>query len=281
MTPEHSAPDAPVRFTPQLVVGLIVIAVGVVMTLDNLQVIDASRYLRFWPGALIILGVVKIWHSRDGMGGAFGGFLFVVIGAWLLLEQTALVHDQFLGHVAGAAGGLRRVPRLAGRVDTAAADVRRRRTTSISAIAVLGGVSRGNNSPAFRGGELTAVMGGCELDLRHAAIDGEAVIDVFALWGGIEVRVPEDWTVVSRDHADPRRRRGQDAAAPGRRRAPPPRAARLRGDGRGRDQELTDVPAARAPQPSCRVSAAVAADGRPAVGAADDAGRPGLDRARS
>ena len=95
MTPEHSATDAPVRFTPQLVVGLIVIAVGVVMTLDNLQVIDASRYLRFWPGALMILGVVKIWHSRDGMGGAFGGFLFVVIGAWLLLEQTALVHISF------------------------------------------------------------------------------------------------------------------------------------------------------------------------------------------
>jgi predicted membrane protein len=41
-------------------------------------------------------------------------------------------------------------------------------------------------------------MGGCELDLRHAAIDGEAVIEIFALWGGIEIRVPEDWTVVSR-----------------------------------------------------------------------------------
>jgi hypothetical protein len=197
MTPDHSAPDVPVRFTPQLVIGLIVIAVGVVMTLDNLQVIDASRYLRFWPGALILLGTVKIWHSRDGMGGAFGGFLFVVIGAWLLLEQTALVQISFwdMWPALLVAFGVFLVWQG---VSTP------RRLTSIasndlvSAIAVLGGVSRGNNSPAFRGGELTAVMGGCELDLRHAAIDGEAVIEVFALWGGIEVRVPEDWTVVSR-----------------------------------------------------------------------------------
>jgi predicted membrane protein len=68
---------------------------------------------------------------------------------------------------------------------------------SISAMAVLGAVTRGNNSTAFRGGELTAVLGGCEIDLRHAAINGEAVIEIFALWGGIDIRVPEDWTVVS------------------------------------------------------------------------------------
>ena len=65
-------------------------------------------------------------------------------------------------------------------------------------MAVLGGVNRGNNSRAFRGGDLTAVMGGCEIDLRQAAIEGEAVIDVFAMWGGIEIRVPENWSVVGR-----------------------------------------------------------------------------------
>ena len=64
-------------------------------------------------------------------------------------------------------------------------------------MAILGGVSRGNNSRAFRGADLLAIMGGCELDLRQAAIHGEAVIDVFTMWGGIEIRVPEDWTVVS------------------------------------------------------------------------------------
>lgn len=65
-------------------------------------------------------------------------------------------------------------------------------------MAVLGGGSRGNNSRSFQGGELTAVLGGWDVDLRQAAIDGEAVIDVFALCGGIEIRVPEDWTIVGR-----------------------------------------------------------------------------------
>jgi hypothetical protein len=67
----------------------------------------------------------------------------------------------------------------------------------LNATAVLGGINRGNNSGAFKGGTLTAVMGGCELDLRQANLDGEAAFEVFALWGGIEIRVPDDWTVVS------------------------------------------------------------------------------------
>jgi predicted membrane protein len=188
--------DRGVRFTPQLLIGLIIIAIGVLFTLDNLRVIDARPYLRYWPAALILIGILKIWQARGG-GGAFGGLLFVVAGAWLLLETFRVVAVNLfelwplLLVLFGASlvwRGLRR-----GR-DGAGADGH----STISALAVLGGVHRGNNSRAFRGGDLTAIMGGCEIDLRQAAIDGEAEIEVFAMWGGIEIKVPEDWTVASR-----------------------------------------------------------------------------------
>ena len=198
MPPERALPDASFRFTPQLFVGIIVIVVGVLMTLDNLQVLDAARYLRFWPTGLIALGLIKVWNSRDGMGGAFGGFIFVVIGTWLLLEQTALVRVSFwdIWPALLVFFGLFLVWQgLSGpRPQSALKDS----NSLMCATALLGGVARGNNSSAFRGGELTAMMGGCEIDLRHASIGGEAVFDVFALWGGIEIRVPPDWTVVSR-----------------------------------------------------------------------------------
>ena len=49
----------------------------------------------------------------------------------------------------------------------------------------------------FRGGDLTAFMGGCSIDLRAASIPpGEAaVLDVLALMGGVEVFVPPTWVV--------------------------------------------------------------------------------------
>ena len=67
---------------------------------------------------------------------------------------------------------------------------------SLSEFAMWSGLQRRVASPAFRRAELTAIMGGIELDLRQAGTEnGEAVIDVFVMWGGIEITVPPDWAV--------------------------------------------------------------------------------------
>jgi predicted membrane protein len=61
---------------------------------------------------------------------------------------------------------------------------------------MMSGIKRTITSKEFRGGEITAFMGGCELDLRECDIKGdEAVLDVFAVWGGVEIRVPMGWAI--------------------------------------------------------------------------------------
>ena len=81
--------------TPQLLMGLLVIAVGVLFTLDNLDLVDARQYIRFWPVGLIAIGVLKLWQSRGG-GGTFAALLITLAGTWLLLESLVIVTVSFV-----------------------------------------------------------------------------------------------------------------------------------------------------------------------------------------
>jgi len=187
-----------IRLTPQLVVGLMVIALGVLFTLDNFGLARwDQRWLRYWPAGLIAIGLVKLWQARLGTGGAFGGFVFTLAGTWLLLEQTTLIRISFLDLwplLLVFVGVYLVWQGVSGPRPRPAADMH----STVSAMAILGGVHRNSTARAFKGGDLTAILGGCELDLRQAGIEGEAIVDVFAIWGGIEIRVPDDWIVDSR-----------------------------------------------------------------------------------
>ncbi len=190
------------RITPQLVLGLIIIAVGVIFTLDNLDIIYARDYLRYWPALLIVYGVVRILqpHSR---GGNFWGVVLVFVGSAMLIDRLDIFYFRLwdfwplllvaLGAMMILRTGYRR------RGDNAVADEGEQPSDSssfVNASAILGGSRRNVHTTDFRGGELTAVMGGCDIDLRNASIaNSPAVLDVFAFWGGIEIKVPQAWTV--------------------------------------------------------------------------------------
>lgn len=66
----------------------------------------------------------------------------------------------------------------------------------LSELALTGGVKKNVRVPDFRGGYITVVMGGVELDLRQYAMGASpAYLDVVALLGGIELKIPPEWTV--------------------------------------------------------------------------------------
>jgi hypothetical protein len=61
--------------------------------------------------------------------------------------------------------------------------------------AMLWGTDRRHHGPLAHV-EVSAVMGGCDVDLRDATPTSDPlVIQVFAMWGGIDIRVPPGWQV--------------------------------------------------------------------------------------
>jgi uncharacterized membrane protein YadS len=56
MTEEQST----LRFTPRLVLGLAVVLVGVLFTLDNLDLMDAGSLWDYWPLVFVVFGLAKM-----------------------------------------------------------------------------------------------------------------------------------------------------------------------------------------------------------------------------
>jgi predicted membrane protein len=63
-------------------------------------------------------------------------------------------------------------------------------------VAVFGGKNKVVSSQNFEGGEIVAVFGGNEVDLRPAnVVEGGAELEVVCVFGGTEIKIPEDWDV--------------------------------------------------------------------------------------
>ncbi len=151
--------------------------------------------MRFWPLALVALGVAKIVSATCRSSRVFGGLL-VLSGLWITAEQVygVRVHFWQWWPLLLIAGGVMLVARA---WETRAPVPAVARDGGVE-LALWSGVERRISSPDFKGADLTAIMGGIELDLRGASTaTGTAVVDVFALMGGIEIRVPADWVVVN------------------------------------------------------------------------------------
>lgn len=180
-------------FSPRLIVGLAIVVLGSLMLLDNLNVIDADPIYRyFFPGVLLAVGLSVL------VQGSIWGWVWIVGGGWVLAEKLDLVELSFFQLFLPAAlllvgGSL--VYRTFVRPRTSAPGPEDP-ASYVRAFAVMSGNERRGIASTFRGGDLAAFMGGVTLDLRQAKMTPEgAVLDTFAFWGGIEIKVPESWQV--------------------------------------------------------------------------------------
>jgi predicted membrane protein len=191
------AEDPRTRVTGRLVFGLVVILLGVIFLLDQLHVAEARQLLSWLPAFPLLLGLMML----TGIGfrrHVAGGTVLTLVSTFLLLRALDVLDVRLWmlwPVVLIAIGGWLVVASVRG---PASRDKLEKGASTLEAFALWSGSSRKVVSEDFRGGEVTAIMGGHEIDLRPAKMaSGTAVIDLFVWWGGVEIKVPGDWKVTN------------------------------------------------------------------------------------
>lgn len=169
--------------------GGVLIVFGVLLLLSQMGLIH--NWFNFWATVFIFVGLINVFQSQRSQP---WGYLLIAVGVLLELNQLGFLHiriETFWPVFIIAAGAVM-IWRAFQLPDASLGAL----SPHLNVVAIWGGGEYRIQSKEFRGGDLVAFMGGFDVDLRDADIDGDqAVISVTAFMGGGVLRVPEHWAV--------------------------------------------------------------------------------------
>ena len=176
--------------------GIIIIALGVLLLLNQFGLLPHGFELHFWPAVLIVVGILKLFsgdHSADRVIGA----VLIGVGAVWQTNDLGLTHITWgqawplLIILLGVLFILHSISEHSGRSLKFSMD------PEPGSFYVFGGGERQVKAKDFRGSKMFALFGGYEVDLTQADMqENDAYVEASAVFGGGEIRVPTNWKVV-------------------------------------------------------------------------------------
>jgi hypothetical protein len=142
----------------------------------------------WWTLFIIVPCLISVIQS----GPRFGNCVGLGVGVVLLLSARGVIDGKLISTLVfpavlvavGLSILFRDSLRREARVPPRNAD------GTVDLFGILAGNGAAFPKEPFRGGRITAVLGGVELNLRDALITEDAVIGVTAVLGGVEIRLP-------------------------------------------------------------------------------------------
>jgi predicted membrane protein len=207
--------------------GLFIIGVGSLLLLKNFG-LDCPNWLFRWPTILIVIGLfIGIKHRFQNSG----WIIMVLIGSYFMLEDALNLDFNFtqvtlplilivlgLLFIFKPKGNFNRRQHRWKRKqewwdkkygtgegdpfskDEPQQDPAEKASNSndyLDSVNVFGGSHQSIYSKNFKGGEIVAVFGGCDLNLTQADFEGTIELDITAIFGGCKIIVPSGWQVKS------------------------------------------------------------------------------------
>lgn len=178
------------RLNTRLIVGLVVIGIGILFLLSNLDIIDSviPGFIFKWQSILIILGLIIFGTTSNRST----GIIMMLIGAiGLFPEFWPLLLIGLGAYIIFRTGGFGNLK------STSPSESDESYSHEyLNEIAIFGGGKKYIHTENFRGGKLTAIFGGSEIDLLDSKLaEGNHVLDIFAMFGGSSLLIPTDWKV--------------------------------------------------------------------------------------
>ncbi|MDE3213489.1 MAG: hypothetical protein KGM98_09670 [Bacteroidota bacterium] len=201
---------------PRIFAGLILLAAGVLLLVYKMGG-PVPGWLFTWPMILIVIGLFS--GAKHGFRNP-GSFILIIIGVAFLMDQSfplwnfhryilpliliavGLLYILRPRHTFGGPGGRyyrgrcrNGGPGFTGPGQGWNSPGENDDSEYVEINAVFSGVKKNILSKNFKGGSITSFMGGTELNLQKAEIQGPIVLEVNNIFGGTKLVLPSHWDV--------------------------------------------------------------------------------------
>jgi len=184
--------------TSKIGIGLVLILVGFILVIRNTGFLpDYLENIVFsWQALLIAIGFIM----TIGTGNKGPGLIVMAVGGFFILPEVFDIpfrtYRLFWPAIFIIVGII-----IVTNARWFRSERRHSRTSNysdyIDMVNIFGGGERVVNSDNFRGGKISSIFGGGEIDLTRASLaPGESHLEISCVFGGVSLIVPADWNVV-------------------------------------------------------------------------------------
>ncbi|MBR3270035.1 hypothetical protein IKG07_02180 [Candidatus Saccharibacteria bacterium] len=185
--------------------GLVLIAVGVVLGGNALGWFNVDLFFKGWWTLFIIVPctIGLITDIKEWLGNLIG----IIVGVCLLLACQDVISFSSLWKLLLPAIivliGISIIVKslFSQKFDKAVEKLNEKFNKDDESGAVFSGINIDLSGKEFKGKNVSAVFGGLKLDLRDAKIKEDVIINATAIFGGVDILVPENVVVETKSNS--------------------------------------------------------------------------------